>query len=267
MARRLIWVAVAAAALVAIAGAAGAALKEKSAEFTVEAGEETEGAASCKRGQEAVAGGFFLETDSSGSVLPNFESQREGKRGWTYRLYSFEETEATVYAYCDKKEPELKAKRTTEDLSQLFVPETITARCGRGKEAVSGGFDAPFTKLAVLASRRAGKRSWEATFLGPPGVSVSVVAYCDKAEPGLKAKRAETNIPIDGIDSVSTRCKRKQELRSGGFEIEFDQVTQNEGLVFGSRRDGKRRWEVTGFAIDGTPEMVAYAYCDKKEKK
>jgi hypothetical protein len=267
--RRLIWAAVAAAAVVAVAGTAGAALKQKSVEFTVAADQETEETAKCKRGQGAVAGGFFVETDGSGGLLPTFESQRDGKRGWNYRLYSSDATEATVYAYCDKHEPELKVKAATEALPDDSVG-TVTARCGRGKQAVSGGFDAPLTELAAVASKRSGKRSWEATFVGPPGEEVTAVAYCDKREPGLKTKQAATDVPSAGIDSVSAKCKRKQELRSGGFEIEFDpgvMMDEDQGLAFGSRRAGKRRWEVSGFAFDGAPDMVAYAYCDKTEKK
>lgn len=267
--RRLIWIALAATALVAIAGTEGAALKQKAVEFTAEADSETEETAHCKRGHEAVAGGFFVDPSPMGGILPTFESQRVGKRGWNYRVYSFEEVDAAVYAYCDKRKPGLKVESATEALPGESVG-TITARCGRGKEAVAGGFDGPFTELAAVASKRSGKRSWEVVAVGPPGAEVTAIAYCDKREPSLKTKQAAIVPPIDDVDSVRARCKRKQELRSGGFEIQFDPlgtVDENEGLVTASRRAGKRRWEVAGLAIDGEPEMVAYAYCDRKEKK
>jgi hypothetical protein len=267
--RRLVWIALAATTLVAIVGTAGAALKQKAVEFRAEADTETEETAKCKRGQEAVGGGFFVDPSPMGGVLPAFESQRVGKRGWNYRLYSFLEADAAVYAYCDKREPGLKVEAATEVLPDESIA-AVTARCGRGKEAVAGGFDSPFTELAAVASKRSGKRSWEVVFVGPPGEEVTAVAYCDKREPGLKTKQAAIVPSIDEVDSVRAGCKRKQELRSGGFEIEFDPsgtVDEDEGLVTTSRRAGKRRWEVAGLAIDGEPEMVAYAYCDKKEKK
>jgi hypothetical protein len=259
---------VATATLVAIAGTAGASLKQKSADFTADANEETEETATCKRGQEAVAGGFFVDADA-GQVLPTFESQREGKRGWTYRLYSGVETEAAAYAYCDKSEPGLKVKSNSRQLEKSFVAEAVSARCGRGKEAVSGGFEAPLTKLAAVASKRSGKRRWEAQFIGPPGVEVTAYALCDKSEPGLKTKSASTTVP-EGAPTptsvVSRKCRRKQELRSGGFQIEFTDSNSDGGLVTGSQRMGKKAWETTGFSIGGDPELTAYAYCDKKEK-
>jgi hypothetical protein len=267
--RRLICIALAATALVPVAATAGAALKQKAVEFAVPADTETEETAKCKRGQEAVAGGFFVDPSPMGGVFPTFESQRVGKRGWNYRLYSFPEADAAVYAYCDKREPGLKVESATEELPDESIA-ALTARCGRGKEAVAGGFDSPFTELAAVASKRSGKRSWEVVFVGPPGAEVTAIAYCDKREPGLKTKQVAIVPQIDEVDSVRAKCKRKQELRSGGFEIEFDAlgtIDEDEGLVTTSRRAGKRRWEVAGSAIDGEPEMVAYAYCDKKEKK
>ena len=265
MVRRLIWVAIAAVALAAIAGTAGAALKQKSVEFTVDG--EGEEVAKCKRGQEAVAGGFFTPEP----VLPAFESTRDGKRGWSYRLYAEGDVPATAYVYCDKREPGLKVKSASVTLKKSFVAQAVTARCGRGKEAVSGGFEAPLTKLAAVASKRSGKRTWEAQFIGPPGVEVTAYALCDKREPDLKAKSASTTVletPPTPLTSVtSPKCKRKQELRSGGFEIEFTDVMADGGLVNGSQRAGKKAWEVTGFSIGGDPELTAYAYCDKKEKR
>jgi hypothetical protein len=246
--------------LVAMAGfAIGAPLKEKSVEFTAEG--ETERVAECKQGQEAVAGGFFGERPNA--FLPAFESKREGKRGWSYRLYG-DEAPATAYVYCDKKEPGLKAKSVTHELAELFVPETVTARCGRGKEAVSGGFEAPFTKLAVVASKRSGKRTWEAQFVGPVGVDVSVFVYCDKAEPGLKTKSASTTVLDEQSASVSAKCKHRRQLRSGGFESEFGPTVSEGALVNESRRDGKRRWDVTADSFGGEQQLTAYAYCEKK---
>jgi hypothetical protein len=253
--------------VLAIAGVAGGAgLKKKAVDFPVPGDTEAQETAKCKRGQEAVAGGFFLDAITSSTVLPTFESQRAGTRRWTYRLYSGVDTEASVYAYCDKSEPGLKVKTATETLNAGGAPTSIVARCGPGKEAVSGGFDGPFTEFATVASKRSGKRSWEAVFVGPQ-LEATTVVYCDKNEPGLKSKQAATTVTEDVPESVSAKCKRKQELRSGGFEIEFVSTPENEGLVTGSRREGKRRWQVSGFGIDGEPEMVAYAYCDKKQKK
>jgi hypothetical protein len=255
-------------AALAISGPAAAKLKEKSTTFTVPAMvvQPTDGAATCKRGQEAVAGGFFADPDVLGTLL-EFDSLREGKRSWSFQLYEGSGGEATAYAYCDKREPGLKVKQATEPLAENFITQSVTAKCKQGQEAVSGGFEAPFTEMSVVGSKRSGKRTWEAQFIGPAGVEVTAIAYCDKDEPRLKTKQASTNLAEDETGSATAKCKRKQELRSGGFEAEFSEAAGNTGLANGSRRDGKRRWEVTGFGLEGSPEFTAYAYCDKKEKK
>jgi hypothetical protein len=46
--------------LIATAAIAGGALKEKSATTSIAAGDEGEATAKCKRGSEAVSGGFSL---------------------------------------------------------------------------------------------------------------------------------------------------------------------------------------------------------------
>jgi hypothetical protein len=254
-------------ALMALGGLANGKLKEKSTTFTVSGlVEPSDGAVTCRQGREAVSGGFFADPAEIGTPLI-FDSLREGRRTWSFELYGGTKGEATAYAYCDKREPGLKAKEATDELAENFVTQSVTATCKRGQEAVSGGFDAPFTELSAVGSKRSGKRTWEAQFVGPAGAEVTAIAYCDKKEPGLKTKQATTTVAESGTESVTAKCKRKQELRSGGFEAEFDFAADIQGLAYGSRRQGKRRWEASGLSTDGSPEIAVYAYCDKKEKK
>jgi hypothetical protein len=36
-------------------------------------------------------------------------------------------------------------------------------------------------------------------------------------------------------------------------------------LAVASRRSAGRRWEAVGYGINGTPDVTAYAYCEKKK--
>ena len=61
-------------------------------------------------------------------------------------------------------------------------------------------------------------------------------------------------------------CGSTEELRSGGFYVEFlravDELdTDDIGIVHGSRRSGVRGWQVTAFAVIGRPKLSAFAYC------
>jgi hypothetical protein len=271
--RQLAWLLTAGACglTLAVGGlASGAKLKQKSETFDVPAASSspTDGSAACKRGHEAVAGGFYADAESPSSVLL-FDSLREGTRSWSLSQYQSSGGQATVYAYCDKQRPGLKERQVTEELTANFETQSVRAKCKRGKEAVSGGFEAPFTEMTVVASKRAGTRSWEAQFVGPMGLDVTAIVYCDKEEPGLKTKTKSTTLSEseEVAEAVTARCKRKQELRSGGFETEFSDPADTQGLPTGSRRDGKRGWEAAAASSDGSPELTAYAYCDKKERK
>jgi hypothetical protein len=241
-------------------------LKEVSVEFTADG--ETERTGECKPGQEAVAGGFYIERPGPVSIYAPFESARASERGWSSRVYGEPDPRSvTAYAYCDKKEPGLKTKEATESLKTIYG-NFVTARCKLGQEAVSGGFELPLSEAIVIASKRTGTRGWTLEVVGAPGTEVTVFAYCDKREPGLKTKTASV-VPPDTQDEatpVVARCKRKQQLRSGGFEGEYP-GGMTSGQVEGSRRVGKRRWEVTGIGLGPDRGLTAYAYCDKKERK
>jgi hypothetical protein len=245
-----------------LAMAASKGLKERSVAFSIDGlGEAT---AQCKQGQEAVAGGFFGPPDSA---YP-YDSEREGERGWRTRLYSgANPADVTAYVYCDKKEPGLKLKSETEISPSPPATETVSAKCGRGKEAVSGGYNTADAELIVMSSKRVGKRSWEVGYVASSGTPITALALCDKSEPGLKTKEASTT-PLTESESAIAKCKRKQELRSGGFDAEYDYDTGPDySVAHGSRKQGKRRWEVAATGVGGSPTVTAYAYCDRKERK
>ncbi len=254
--------------LVGGGGVAGGALKERSVQFDdFEAGDPfEEGTATCKRGQRAVAGGFFDQPDDPTVFVLPLDSAREGKRGWRHRAGGNEGASATAYVYCDKHGPKLKTKSASAVLGDMEEePTTIVARCRRGQEAVSGGFDMPDTEALVTSSKREGKRRWAVTVIGGPG-TYKAFAYCDKSEPGLKERsQTITEEAVPEVQSVVAKCKRKQELRSGGFETEFTDTAF--ALTEGSRRSGKRGWEARALPLSDSPELTAYAYCEPKEGK
>lgn len=247
--------------------ASAGALKERSVglgEF--EPGDPfREATARCERGQRAVAGGFSEEIDPPLLAIP-LDSTRDGKRGWRHRAGANEGASATAYVYCDKHGPKLKTKSSSAVLGdQEDTPTEIVARCRRGQEAVAGGFDMPDTEALVASSKRKGKRRWAVTVVGGPG-TYQAFAYCDKSKPGLKERSATlTTEAKPVVQSVVAKCKRKQQLRSGGFQVEFADTTS--AFTLGSRRSGKRGWEASAYPLMGAPELTAYAYCDKKKKK
>jgi hypothetical protein len=278
-------------AIVPIAGLsaiAGGALKEKSASTTITTDDQFDSAtAKCKRGSEAVSGGFEGTNYQAGSqpqLLP-IDSTRVGKRRWTsagaFDLSAGATSgEFTAYAYCDESKPRLKTKSSTT-IVETDGPEAIgsaTAKCKRGSEAVSGGFDSSdfldnFNGPAIfpLESRREGKRKWtvSAFNFGEEAGELVAHAHCDRSEPGLKVKSATATVDLFPDTSFATaRCKKGSTAVSGGFDSpEFDPSgAESETYPYLSRRSGKRRWTVAGFneSTSRSLEIVAYAYCEKK---
>jgi hypothetical protein len=260
--------------LLATGGFAAGALKEKSRTFTVSSGAAGEGTAKCKKGQEAVAGGFFGPADfvADPHLVVPFDSSRAGKRKWRYRAFSLSvgDDQASTYAYCDPDKPRLKAKSATTTTDDTAV--SVTARCPRGNEAVSGGFstDSVDEFVWVVASKRIGKRKWQSEFVNPTDdpIGFTSFAYCDKSEPRLKQRSEAITVESPNTASVTAKCRRGRSLFSGGFDGGFSEADSVFPFVNGSRRSGRRGWEVTAaLGMSNPAEITAYAYCDKKKKK
>jgi hypothetical protein len=251
------------------AGLAAGALKETSATYTVGPAEAAEGIAECEGNKRVVSGGFSgPELVEGGPVILPVDSTREGRRGWRAREFNFGTAdEATAYGYCGGGIGKLKAKSKSATLGpdELAV---VKAKCKRGGEAVAGGFDMPDPEgaadlVVVVSSKRGGKRAWKAKFFNGflDSQEVTTEVYCLKGKAGLKTKSKSVEQSPGESSSVAAKCKRGQQLLSGGFTSEFSDVKDISSLVFVSRRTGKRKWEVSGFGQGGNAKLKALAYC------
>jgi hypothetical protein len=252
----------------ALAPAKGIRISERSEDFAVTTVGEDE--ADCG-GKRAVAGGFFGELTSGPgavTVIP-FASTREGESEWSYRAGNLGSGsgDATVYAYCAKKKrfPKLR-QGSEEDTANAGVLEEVTAECPGNRRAISGGFEFPDAFMLVTKSMRSGRGSWTVEFFNISGsVPVESFVYCAK-NLKLKARSSETTLSDEEIDTEDARCKQNQRVVSGGFDTDSS-GTSPIGVGFTSRRDGKRAWEATVFAAEGSQDLTVYAYCLKQPKK
>ena len=94
------------AALVAVIAPASWALRTRSASTTIAPDEKGAATAKCRKGSEAVSGGFFAPGGfdlNTGSEIYFYESHRVGKRRWTASgLNQGDPARLTAYAYCEK---------------------------------------------------------------------------------------------------------------------------------------------------------------------
>jgi hypothetical protein len=271
--RRLRATAVLIAGLAALLVAAGlaAALTKESKSFAVAGGETRGGLATCAPGRTAVSGGFYAPLTEFGPAMVALDSTREGTRQWRLRARNLGgDGTATAYVYCAQNDPELVTRS-----AQFTVPGGgkrggVNAQCGPGEEAVAGGFDSPEANTYLMTSRRMDIRTWRVALYNPGADphQYTAFAYCDRHEPGLKART--TTITTSETErfnqSAVARCKSTEELRSGGFYAEFSRAvdeldTDDIGIVHGSRRWGERGWQATAFAVIGHPKLTSFAYC------
>jgi hypothetical protein len=267
-------------ALAAATALAGDTLRTKSETATVDPIQNGAATPTCKRGTNAVSGGFHTAYDPDGPLgffEPN-QFRRTGPREWTGGALnnSLDTRDFTAYAYC--RDQKLKAKSATTLVSPNEL-RTATAKCKRGQKAFSGGFaltefdssnqNSPI--MIVARSLRAGKRKWTASAYNatndpatmPETGNLTTYVYCRRGK-APKAKPVEESLAPSEFDGAEARCKRSQRVVSGGFDLQSDFETTR-AFIMESRKLGKRDWKIAalGGPLAEHP-IVAYAYCEKK---
>jgi hypothetical protein len=266
-------------AIVTTVGVAGGALKTKRAEISIDPGETKSVTAKCKPRTQAVSGGFDspdFEIDFDGSIVQPSGSFPTAKRKWTSTGdgYVGSTLPGTFisYAYCSDELPKLKAKSESTTIATDEFG-SVTVRCPKGGEAVSGGFQAPGSssnQVQPVESRRKGKRTWVVTGIGTGSDEQLIAyAYCAKDKLGLKPKVASASTDQDEVAlSAKARCKKGQEAISGGFGTRGD-LNEVYTQPLQARRAGKRGWRAVAANYSGDDDPVTwdvYAYCMKRDK-
>jgi hypothetical protein len=155
-------------------------LREGSEDETVPAGVLENVTAECPGNKRAISGGF----ENPDSFVVVTKSMRSGKGSWTIEFFPTSGTvEVEAFVYCAKN-LKLKQRSAETTLSDEEI-ETEEARCKQNQRVVSGGFDTDSAGTAPIglgtASRRDGKRAWEATAFAAAGSQdLTVYAYCLK---------------------------------------------------------------------------------------
>ena len=167
----------------------------------------------------------------------------------------------------------IKSESKTKTVAALS-DRSVSAKCGRGSEAVAGGFVAPgfeptFTGRSILpvASKRTSDRKWKTkgyNFSATQSGKLKSIAYCDTQEPNLNVRSKTTTLPAQpSTGSATAKCPRGSEAVSGGWATP-DGQGEDAPFAYESRRKGERKWKVSAFNNDNAnaQRLVAYAYCD-----
>jgi len=265
-------------ACIAWAALASAALSEHLKSVTIPAQDDGTATASCPSGTEAVSGGFaspgFDPQFNGASNIP-FGSRRTGDDGWKVDGKNFGATSGTMssFVYCDRHEPRLvKATKTTSIAAE--TNGSAAAKCPRGSEAFSGGWQSPKgvtgdDALFAFTSERASDRKWKVTAFNDDNTNaqdLKVFAYCDKSQPGLVERSKSTAVAGGVKTSLKPKCPNGRQAVSGGFESSTVNTEFDAAFAFASRRTSSSTWKTSAYgngdAATNSP-ITAFAYCKK----
>jgi hypothetical protein len=253
--------------------------KEKTKTTTVPGNGPGFVAAKCKRGTQAISGGFETEYDTI-SHEPNVqihESRRKGRRTWVAEAWNIPPGAPgalSSVAYCRDEKVKKRSNQITVGQNERAI---VTAKCPKGARVLSGGFDAEETVIGepspyfyIVASRKVGARKWQVTGqnFGSPGGGLRAFAYCHE---GPKLKTAHANAFVSGQNypthlyaAPQATCARGQRAVSGGFSQEGDvPAVIRDSANFG------RSWRLAASHTPTSPTypgttVTVYAYCEKK---
>jgi hypothetical protein len=147
------------------------------------------GSATCRRGADAVAGGFTMPPPLQGAMVSSifFDSMRQADNAWDTRVVTGPAGPSTFTGevYCSKKIPApAQASATSSPNATDFTISTATASCPSGLAPAAGGFSQPDSGLTsfliVFESRRIGA-AWQVSGLhsgNSPAVILTSFAYC-----------------------------------------------------------------------------------------
>lgn len=141
-----------------------------------------------------------------------------------------------------------------------------TAKCGRHKHVLGGGFSAPGIGDLAQQSRPARKSGWKAATRTGPG-DISAFALCERAS-RRDLRKVSKSVPLPGDPttgpqrSVKAKCPRHWKVVSGGYAIAppGDPST----WVDLDKRTSARTWKTHATNYGADAELQAFALCERK---
>lgn len=145
--------------------------------------------AGCRRGEDAVAGGFDMPPPLHTPTLTSLylDSLRSGTSAWTTRVVTGPAEPSTVRSevYCSRRgEPPVEATGSSEPNGSDFTQSMAMADCPDDSAPAAGGFAQPDSELAsfffIFESRKVGDAWWVSGLHSgsDPAVALNAYAYC-----------------------------------------------------------------------------------------
>jgi hypothetical protein len=222
-----------------------------------------------------LGGGFFgtpaLGADGEGAYPLSFE-RLGAQRGWHVKAWLFNPSggkvtvrNVTVQVVCGLGLVPMSSPHKTV-FTKPGETKTATARCPRGQQLMSGGFQrTDFLDDGgnyVTESRAIESNAWRVSghAYGAFGGELTAIAYCVRSKTPLVSEvSASVPLPLGAAATATTPpCPPGGRLTFGGFSANgSDQTFFSAGTI---NDDGT--WSATSFGFFGpAPSLTAYGYC------
>lgn len=166
--------------------------------------------------------------------------------------------------------PVVTATATGAAVSSPGALSTASVSCPGRRQAVGGGFSAPFGTVGdveVLSSYRSDPRTWTVDgtpIIGMGPASITGFAYCRRANHKLIDVAGTGQVPtfFPASGSAVASCPPGARLIGGGFQSTLGPGPSDRPILTASLSTAPGRWSVTGISNTIAPEtLTAHAYC------
>jgi hypothetical protein len=253
--------------------------------------------AACPRGSHATGGGFSTADGydpQTGQGVQTFNQVAvvSGGRAWGARSASLSSRDTTLNAAvrCASDRTGSVVVSRESAVLQPAQATSVEARCGPTRRLVGGGYsvDPAYSpgppssgpKLAVLESRRAGKRDWLVTGVNlklssadTTAGTLEVRALCATGVGPVHAVSAAAPLAYNTRASAWAQCPQGSHTVSGGFAIgpidtdDAGHLLFLGGFVDESAPVGSSGWRASAFGRPwgnppaGSGTLTSFAYC------
>lgn len=258
------------AAVVVSAAVAGT----KTASTTVPLHARGTATATCRKGQQAMLGGFATTLTEPG---PHVHARALVLAGRSVKAGGVNEQgpglgdgagRVKAYAYCGTRV--FLGKASAFNTVPAGGRASATAKCPSGMRLAAGGFRADIAPsgngalVYVDGLERVGKSKWRASAINDgsaPG-KVEALAYCYAGSYPVSTVTQSVLVSPGNTGSVTATCPAGKTVAFGGVRSEHYGSGGGELQLSSMRRFGKRGWKVSALKfVNEIGRLTAVAYC------
>jgi hypothetical protein len=148
------------------------------------------------------------------------------------------------------------------------VAKSVTAKCPKGSNVISGGWRSTAGVVEAIDSHRVRERSWKVRAVrytnDTTASTLTAFAYCDTK--ARRLREAATTLTVPDAEGLvvehEVACPAGKEVVSGGFDLLG--ANPYAGVIVGSFREDAPHWQIDFQAAQEDAAIRVSAYCARR---